>query len=382
MIAAVLRATARQEALPARRGAPGVLRAAVVGALLLLACTPAAAPAPAPPSSAPPVQAATPASGAATTSAPPPTTAPPATRKLTIANTSLSLAIPFFVARDQGMFARHGLEVAVPLISGVRSVQALVAREVEYALISGRTTTDAVLAGADLVMLASLAPTLSFVIYGQPGVAQPADLRGKTIGITQFGGSADFAARVGLRRFGLEPDRDYTLFQTGGMAESLAAMQSGGVQATVLSAPTTLQARKAGYGVVLDITSLDIDYINGALATNRAFLGQEPDTTRRLLMALLEGIRFAKQEPAATKQLIAPEFKTTDTEVLDETYALAVERMLPRVPYVSAAGVRTVLDDAANEMPAARTLSPDQVIDNSWLADLEARGFVQQVWGE
>src|SRR5262249_25171897 len=256
------------------------------------------------------------------------------------------------------------------------------AHEVEYSLISSRTTVDATLGGADLVMVASMAPTLSFVIYSQPGLTQPADLRGKTIGIVGFGGSAEFAARYALRKYSLEPERDYALFQTGGMPESMAAVVSGGIQAAVLSAPTTLQARKAGLYPVVDVTSLDIDYVFGALAADRAFLAREPDTTRRLLTGLLEGIHFAKTQPARTKELIGPELKTTDPEVLDETYLLAVERLLPRVPCVSAAGVRTVLDEAAVDVPAARNLAPEQIIDNSWLGELEARGVVKQIWGE
>jgi ABC-type nitrate/sulfonate/bicarbonate transport system substrate-binding protein len=350
--------------------------------VLLAACAPAAQPASAPPGAPSASSGASSPLGPSAPAAPAAPTAPPPTRKVTVANTSLSLAIALFVARDKGMFQRHGLEVEVPLIAGVRSVQALVAREVEYALISGRTTTDAVLAGADLVMLASIAPTLSFVIFGAPGLTRADDLRGKTIGVASFGGSADFAARYGLRRFGLEPERDYALFQTGGVPESLAALQSGGVQAAVLSAPTTLQARKAGLSQVVDVTSLGIEYVFGALSTDRAFLAQEPDTTRRLLRGLLEGIHFAKTQPAATKQIIGPEYKTDDPEILDETYTLAVERMLARVPYVAPAGVKTVLDDAAHEIPAARTKAPEDLIDNSWLAELDASGFVKQLWGE
>lgn len=339
-----------------------------------VACTPAAPPVPTVPASAP--------AGGAAAAAPAATAAPPVARKLTIANSSLQLAIAYFVARDQGMFARQGLEVEVPLVAGVRSVQTLVAHEVEYSLISSRTTVDATLGGADLVMVASMAPTLSFVIYSQPSLTRPTDLRGKTIGIVGFGGSAEFAARYALRKFGLEPERDYALFQTGGMPESMAAVVSGGIQAAVLSAPTTLQARKAGLYPVVDVTSLDIDYVFGALATERTFLAREPDTTRRLLTGLLEGIHFAKTQPAATKQIIGPELKTTDPEVLDETYLLAVERLLPRVPYVSAAGVRTVLEEAAVDLPAARNLAAEQIIDNSWLGELEARGVVKQLWGD
>lgn len=340
-------------------------------AALVLACGPASGPAPA----APPAAGAAPLAAAATA------TPPPALRKLTVANTSLSLATPLLVAQQTGSFTRHGLDVDVPFIVGVRSVQALVAQQVEFALITSRTTADAAVAGADLVMLASMAPTLSFVLFGQPGLTRPADLRGKTVGIVGFGGSADFAARYSLRRFGLEPERDYALFQTGGMPESLAAVQSGGIDAAVLNAENTVPARRAGLSPVLDITALGIDYVFGALAAERAFLAREPDTTRRLLMGVLEGIHFAKTEPAATKQIMVPHYKTEDQEVLDGAYALIVERLLQRVPYVSAAGVKTVLDEMANEVPAARSLPPERLIDNTWLADLEAGGFVKQLWG-
>jgi NitT/TauT family transport system substrate-binding protein len=307
---------------------------------------------------------------------------PPAPRRLTVANTSLSNGIPFYVASDTGIFARYGLEVEVPLLSGVKSIQSVVARQAEYGINSARTTADAVLAGGDVVMVVGLSPTLNFAIYAGPEIARVADLRGKTIGITQFGASADFAARYALRSLGLEAERDYALFQTGGMPESFAAIQTGGIQAAVLSPPTTVRARKAGLREVLDIAGMNIDYVSGAVATNRDFLREEPDTTRRLIRALLEGIHFAKTNPVATKPILASAFQTTDDEVLEDTYTNYVERLLHRAPYVSLPGVKTVLDEAAAEVPAARDLAPERLVDNTWLAEIEASGFIKQLWGE
>ena len=122
-------------------------------------------------------------------------TAPPLLRHLTVVNTSLGSAAAFFVAQDVGIFARHGLDVDIPLLSGVKSVQVLVARQAEYGLISARTAVDARLAGAEIVMIAGVTPTLVFGIFAAPDVAAVSQLRGKAIGITQVGGSADFAAR-------------------------------------------------------------------------------------------------------------------------------------------------------------------------------------------
>jgi NitT/TauT family transport system substrate-binding protein len=311
-----------------------------------------------------------------------PAAQPAAPRQLTIGNSSIGSVGPLWITRDAGLFARYGLDVEIPYLSGVKAVQALVARQVEFGFISGRTSTDARLAGADVVLLAGLAPTLVFQIFGAPGITQPTDLRGKTIGITQFGASTDFAARYGLRRFGLEADRDYSLFQTGGTPESLAALQIGGIQAAVLSSPSTVTARKAGLPLVVDVGSLQIEYVSGALSLNRDFLIQEPDVTRRLLKALLEGIRYAKTEPAAAKEILGRNLQSTDPDVLEESYELQVVRFLQRVPYVPAAGIRTVLEEVAAEFPQARDLSPEQLVDNSLLQEIEASGFVKQLWGE
>ena len=162
-----------------------IVVAAAIG--LLLACA-----APAQPRSTA-GSASAPGSGAMVPAEPAPI--PPTPRQLTIGNSSIGSVGPLWITRDAGIFARHGLDVEVPYLSGVKAVQALVARQVEFGFLSGRTSTDARLAGADVVLLAGLAPTLVFQIFGSPGVTQPADLRGKTIGITQFGASTDFAAR-------------------------------------------------------------------------------------------------------------------------------------------------------------------------------------------
>ena len=65
--------------------------------------------------------------------------------------------------------------------------------------------------------------------------------------MTRFATPAQYSAILALRKFGLEADRDVKLLQTGGIPNSLAAMQKGVVQAAVLTAPTTIQARALGY---------------------------------------------------------------------------------------------------------------------------------------
>ncbi|HLH22103.1 MAG TPA: ABC transporter substrate-binding protein [Chloroflexota bacterium] len=347
---------------------------AVALSLALACATPRAQPAPtrSPANTAP-------AASGADAAAPPDAPAP---RHLTIGISSADSSAVLWTARDAGLFARYGLDVDVPYLSGVKAVQSLVAHQTEYGLISGRTTSDAYLAGADVVLLAGLSTTIAFQIFGTPGLAQPADLRGQTIGITQFGASTDFAARQSLRRFGMEADRDYSLFQTGGTPESLAALQSGGVQAAVLSSPSTITARRAGLPMVLDVGELGIPYVGGALAVNRDFLAQEPDVSRRVLKAIVESIHYAKTNPAPTKEIIGRYLQTSDDDVLQETYDLQIQRNLQRTPTVSLEGIQTVLDTVADENPRARELAPATLVDPTLLQELEASGFIKQLWGD
>ena len=66
------------------------------------------------------------------------------------------MGAPFFVAQDMGMFARHGLDVEVSLLNGVKSLEALHARQADYALLSSRVVVDVDLAGGRLTVARAL----------------------------------------------------------------------------------------------------------------------------------------------------------------------------------------------------------------------------------
>ncbi|HLH22278.1 MAG TPA: ABC transporter substrate-binding protein [Chloroflexota bacterium] len=306
--------------------------------------------------------------------------AAPPLRHILLANPAQGLAAPFFVAQDIGMFARHGLDVEVSALTGAKAVDALVSRQAEYALLSSRAVVDLDLAGSDLVMLAGITPTLAYAIYGAADVGAVADLRGKAIGVSYVGAGGEFAVRQSLRRYGLEANRDYTLVRTGSMARSLALLEQGKLHAAVLSSPTTVVARKAGLREVLDIAGLGIDYVIGALTSNRAFVQAEPDVNRRFMKGLLEGIHYAKTNPTATKQIMARYLESADEDALEEGYTTYVERLLPRLPLVSVSSVEMVLDELSAPQP--RAADPERFVDNGPLLELEANGFVRQLWGD
>jgi ABC-type nitrate/sulfonate/bicarbonate transport system substrate-binding protein len=284
------------------------------------------------------------------------------------------MAAPWF-AQEGGAFDRNGLEVELSLISGgSQLLAALFGGDVQLGAVGAGPVVQGRLEGSDLVLVASLSNTLVFSLYGVPSVESPQALRGREVGVSRFGSTTDLAARLALRHVGLEPERDVTIKQVGGVPETLAALEAGAIAAGILSPPTTLKAQDAGLREFVDIDALNVPYTGTGIAVSQAYLVANRDIVRRFLLGIVEGITRAKRDPEFAKQVIGRYTNTEDPRILAETYRLYVERGLNDVPYVSAAAVETAIEEVALANPKAQGTDPTSYFDNTVLEELERRG--------
>ena len=167
--------------------------------VLVLACTPAASPArPAQPAASAPGGAPAPAAQPATSAA------PPVLHKVSAAYSSLSGSqMPIYLAVENGLFAKHGLEVeATYIASGTTALQSLLANEIQFTAGSGGEPTAAYLNGAPAQILLGWINTFPNLFMVDPSITSPEQLRGKPIGISRFGGQP----HVGEGVFGVSSD--------------------------------------------------------------------------------------------------------------------------------------------------------------------------------
>ena len=176
--------------------------------------------------------------------------------RLQIAHSTLTATnAVLWVARDKGIFQRHGLDVRLIYVAGVRSLQALLANEVELVSVAGSTAIQANLAGADTVIIGGISNSVLMWLVVAPGITTAAGLRNGRLAVTRFGSLSDFMARTYLRRAGLTPDRDVALIQTGGYPESVAALQAGAIQAAMLSPPYhKIAMKRLGFRELVDLS--------------------------------------------------------------------------------------------------------------------------------
>jgi NitT/TauT family transport system substrate-binding protein len=290
--------------------------------------------------------------------------------------------LPFLVAQQTGLFEQQGLDVSVDRIAGGSSkvVQVIIAGELDVAQIGGPAVVDANVAGADIVYLATHIPRLAVSVFGAPSIARVEDLRGKSLAITRVGTITDFGARYALSRAQLVPETDVGLIQTGGNAETLAAMQSANVAGGMISAPVDVPARKLGFHEVLDLATTGLEFPYDGVAVQRTYRDGNEETLRRFLQAYVAGIARIHHDKPFAKQVLSGYTGTDDDEALESGYAVFGDRYLARAPYPTIAQFQSIVDFVADREPSVRELPLTTVIDDHFIRALDQAGFIDGLY--
>lgn len=283
-----------------------------------------------------------------------------------------------WLAKEGNYYQKHGLNVEVISIPGSSlALQAMLSGELPIIQAGGAGPIQTSLSGADTVIIATIAKKFNWWIFSQPNITRMEDLKGKVFGTTRFGTQSDLASRIALRRYGIDPERDITMVQTGGPAETVSAMMTGKVHAAAITPPATLQAKKVKLRELLDLSKLDVEYHVNGLVTTRRFIKSNEDVVRRFLMAYIEGAaRGQKDKPFAIKTM-AKYFRSDDRELLEETYELIIKDGFSLPPYP--AGVANLLQGLEAQYPKAKGAKPEDFVDSHFVRELEQNGFIKSV---
>ena len=365
-----------------------IVGAALVGTGLVVACGPgrgagdAGTAASAPPSAGS-AAAGAPASGAAAAPADPLAPLPLLPQKINLSYSSVtSNYVPFYIAADTGLFAKHGLDVDVTLItSGTTSLQSLIAGDIQFSVTSGAEPAAAYVQGAPVRIVAGWARALGSLFLVHPSITSPEQLKGQPVGITRFGGLPHVAARLALKKWGLDPDHDVQYLQMGGTPEILAGMQTGVVVGGAYAPPTNIRAQRLGFRVLGDLSKMDIPYQSSVMVATPAYLDSNPEVVRRVVRALMEGIKVSVTDEETTLAALARFTRMDEPDLLTEAL-VHYRAALAKVPYPWPEGLQTVLDEMAESEPRVRNIRPQEFIDTRALDTLEREGFVQALWGE
>jgi ABC-type nitrate/sulfonate/bicarbonate transport system substrate-binding protein len=322
------------------------------------------------------------ASGCAPAAAPPtpvPSPTRPALTHLSVAYSNISPTIlPLWMAKETGLFEKHGLDVDLQYVASATSVAAVVSSQMQLATVGLSEALGAIAGGADLVVVANQVPGYTYIFEVAPSIQTAADLKGKSIGISRTGSSSDIGTRVVLNKFGLDPDKDVNLVQTGSVSDRAAAMKGGALQAAVASPPETLAVERLGWHPLFDLSALQLPAVTLGLIVQRSYRDANQATVQAYVDALLEGIARVRSDRALALELLRSNMSIDAEEDLNVTYDyFARPELMPSLPYPRPEQFTDTLAilGKTNERLAKLDVAP--LLDTSFIRSAEERGVAK-----
>lgn len=377
-----------------------LLLGAIIGIGLVLGCAApsATAPtsAPAAPTTAPaasPKPAGAPSSSASPSASPVPAASPAAAPSVVAspvtgapagpaANVSMGYSnitgdeIAVYYALDAGVFTRHNLNVSAQLISGgANTTAALLAGQIQVAGAGGSETLSAAANGANLVVVATISGVYPYLFEVAADIKSFADLKGKKLGVSNIGGSADIALRVVLRQNGINPETDVTIVATGSAQNRTAAMQSGAIQGGMAAPPENLAVEAAGMHPLVDLATQRLPAANTSIVMQQSFVQSNHDVVQRFVDALVESsVQLKKDKPGAVT-ILKKYFNSNEDEAMSMAYEYFANEVVQTLPFPRPEQFKDATETLSVTNPRVRDVDLSKLLDPSFVQNAADRGL-------
>jgi len=229
--------------------------------------------------------------------------------------------LPVFVAQEKGFYKQERLEVLIIVMDGTVATRAMIAGDVDFNL-AFASGVSALLGGAPVkgVMGITNRGTQSFVV--KPEIQSAADLKGKIIGVSGFGGSTHHGALLVLDHLGVDP-KEVSIVNIGNSALRLAALRFKKIDATILDTAFLSKADELGFKKLVSLADLGEIPSTGITVTTTK-LKEQRDQIRKVIRATLQGTNYFRNNRSEVVTFIARKLRVESKEASD-LYDLGVK---------------------------------------------------------
>jgi NitT/TauT family transport system substrate-binding protein len=289
-------------------------------------------------------------------------------KKVRMASSSTNVSfLALYTALHRGFFKDEGIDLEIIFMPANLASTAVLNGDVDYnGAVTG--TIGAAVQGRPMkVLLFTVAKPLLFLM-GQKNIKDVKQLKGKKIAGSSPGGSATLLANQALKQIGLEPGKDVSVLQMSGNAASrYAVLESGVVDASLLSVPENIIAHEKGYNELLFLGDV-IEFPQNGFGTSEKRIRENPDEVYRMVRATLRGLQFIweKNNQEAVTNILMKQWKVSDRKMAAEM-ARQVNRVLTKDAYVKPESVQVLVDLARESAKVTKPVNAMDVVDYSFL---------------
>jgi NitT/TauT family transport system substrate-binding protein len=271
------------------------------------------------------------------------------------------------VASKRGFFKDEGLDVEVIRMNANVSIPALSTGDIDYTMVFASVIRGA-LRGLPMKVVASYMDSSTHMLIARPEHKSVRDLKGKVLGVSTFGATADVAARMMIRHSGIDPEREIKIIALGADRARFAALKEGIVDVIVISPPADSEAKKLGFNVLARTYELFTFPFTG-IGTTTKKLREKPDEVKRMIKAGIRANRFVRQNRDGAIQVMM-EWGKTDREAAANTYD-STWRIFSEDGGMTENGLKVVIDQAKQSMNIDRPVTISDVAEFSLVREAQ-----------
>lgn len=262
------------------------------------------------------------------------------------------------LAQKRGFLNEEGLDAEIIRITGGASSAAMSSGEVDYG--TGMSVGGAITGALPVKVVACFVPAPVFALVARPEIKSVPELKGKTVGISTFGGLSIFGARVIVKHFGLDPDKDIKFVAVGAVEGRFIRLTQGLLDATMLAPPLDSEARKKGFNILARAEDILIFPETGLVAGVKK-IQSKPDEIKRVIRAGIRANRYIRANRDGTLQFIMDWLKV-NKEIAATTYD-GVVKAYNEDPSICEKGLRVMIDERRQALKIDRDVAVSEVAD-------------------
>ena len=231
------------------------------------------------------------------------------TKKVRVAIPGYTIAVlSFLAAKTDGYYTAEGLDVELIAMRAPTANVAVLSGSVEFSGVplAGLTTA---LRGAPLKLLFCQNDRPQHVLFAKPDLQNIKALRGKKIAVVGPGAIDDVILREVLTANGLDGGKDATILAIGTAETRFGALASGAVDAAVLIAPFTFNAKEAGFKELATFKDEGFVLPSGGIVARDDLLKSDPVTVEKFIRTTLMGFLLARDNRSAATKILTRALK-------------------------------------------------------------------------
>ena len=290
---------------------------------------------------------------------------------------------PLFIAKEGGYYQKYGLDANLVFANHAAGVAMVISGEAQMTSYSLESAMQATAGDTSLVMVGNSLSKAVFALVASKGFNNAKELKGKRIAVSQIGDPPYNYGIALLRKFGLS-SRDVQWVPIGTDVNGrVAALESGRVDATLLTAPAYFKLEAAGYKTLANLTDYDDIFASTMYLMKRSTIAANPKLPEFLIKAHAEAIKRFYEDKAFAVQAyqVYDRQSREDVERFYDIYNKG--NLFERVPYVLAPAFKSVIDQQSDAKMVALMKGFDyrKAVDNGIVDRLVKEGYFEKLFG-